>query len=130
VRGVQCFVFGFLTEAGAVIGEDHVAGQVAQAQSENVVVPHGVLDQSVEVGLLGRRDPIAEWSPIEDWLDGSLCDKACLGFSFCQPTLARLGSVAGAQQKAEEEDGHQQDAGVKRKKAGQRSLRPASVCHP
>ena len=129
MRGVQRLVLWLLAEARPVVREHHLTRQVAQAQPEDVVVPNGMLDESLEVGLFGRRDPVAQRPAVEDGLDGGLRHEACLGLSLRETTLACLGSVAGAEQKAKEDDGHQKDARVEGKETGQRSLSPTSPRH-
>ena len=65
-------VLGLVAESGAVVGEHHVAGQVPQAQAQDVVPADRLGHEPVEVPRLRSAQVIAEGTAVEEWIDGRL----------------------------------------------------------
>ncbi len=121
VGGFEDLVFGAVLAARAVIGEDDVAGQVAQAQAQDIVAAHGPVDQPAQVHPLGRADVLAERATVEDRLHRRPSYQQRLRASLGYSPLLCLGAVAGPQGHAQEYYGDGRGRGIDGQQAWHRA---------
>jgi len=89
--GLDGLFFRLGSESRAVVGEDHVPGQVPQPKAQDIVAVNRLGHDSVEVPDLAGIELPTERSTVEKRIHGGLGDEQGFGPTLGQPPLACLG---------------------------------------